>query len=34
LLTSVIPAALETEIGRITVWGQPRQVVQETPSLK
>jgi hypothetical protein len=31
-LTSVIPATKETEIGRITVQGQPRQKVSKTPS--
>jgi hypothetical protein len=25
---------LETEIGRIKVWGQPGQIVRETPSPK
>jgi hypothetical protein len=30
-LTPVIPATWESEFGRITVSGQPRQIVLETP---
>jgi hypothetical protein len=33
-LTSLILATWEAEIGRISVQGQPRQIVQETPSPK
>jgi hypothetical protein len=34
VLTPVILAAQEAEIRRITVWGQPRQIVCETLSWK
>jgi hypothetical protein len=33
-LTRVILAILEAEIRRMLVWGQPRQIVQETPISK
>jgi hypothetical protein len=34
VLTLVIPGTWETEIRRIAVQGQPRQIVLETPSPK